>query len=96
MRLKNSDLNDPILLGFPTGPNTLAVWCPYCARWHYHGREPGMRVAHCINPQSPFKQTGYRIMEGSKKDLNLQNTNRFTPEFYPEEPFYQLRKDHTL
>jgi hypothetical protein len=33
-------------------------WCPFCKKWHYHGAEPGHRVAHC-GSDSPFRETGY-------------------------------------
>jgi hypothetical protein len=47
-------------------------WCPFCLRYHYHGQggEPsrkggflnyGHRVAHCINSDSPFRETGYYL-----------------------------------
>lgn len=37
----------------------LSAWCPFCRRWHHHGAGEGHRVAHCINPESPFHKTGY-------------------------------------
>jgi hypothetical protein len=37
----------------------LRFWCTYCKAFHYHGAEPGHRVAHCHNPGSPYKQGGY-------------------------------------
>jgi hypothetical protein len=41
----------------------LAVWCPYCQTYHFHGwridsNKPEHRMAHC-NDQSPLK--GYYI-----------------------------------
>jgi hypothetical protein len=49
-----------------------SFWCPFCLRYHYHGTggEPsrkggflnyGHRVAHCQNPESPFKESGYYL-----------------------------------
>ncbi len=47
---------------------TIAVWCPFCSRWHYHGWDPAddgrhafHRGAHCHDPKSPFDATGYYI-----------------------------------
>lgn len=34
-------------------------WCPFCACYHVHGDGPGHRVAHCNDPASPFRNTGY-------------------------------------
>ena len=34
-------------------------WCPFCQRWHRHGRGEGHRAAHCTSPESPFNETGY-------------------------------------
>jgi hypothetical protein len=50
----------------------VSFWCPFCLRYHYHGTggEPsrkggflnyGHRVAHCQNPDSPFKESGYYL-----------------------------------
>lgn len=47
---------------------TLAVWCPHCATFHYHGWDTGNdgtvlehRVEHCHDPASPFHKSGYWI-----------------------------------
>src|SRR6266568_8981266 len=48
---------------------SLVVWCLHCRRWHWHGagNAPGAgdghRVAHCINPKSPYNQGGYVLRE---------------------------------
>jgi hypothetical protein len=39
-------------------------WCPFCLKYHHHGGEArdgevGHRAAHCINPNSPLRDTGY-------------------------------------
>lgn len=54
--------------GEQTRAATIAVWCPFCAAYHYHswqpednGRVASHRVAHCSSPDSPFFQTGYFI-----------------------------------
>lgn len=43
--------------------NSLRFWCPYCLKYHTHGdangNGEGHRVAHCTEPTSPFKKTGY-------------------------------------
>ena len=46
----------------------LRFWCPFCKRWHYHGRTDGHRVAHCVG-QTPYKRSGYEIKMMSKKEL---------------------------
>ncbi len=43
------------------------VWCRFCVRWHYHGKVEGHRVAHCINPDSPYKATGYFLIAPAAK-----------------------------
>jgi hypothetical protein len=72
----------PTLKGFvkkdPAG-DLIFVWCPYCKALHRHGYEDGdprmkhHREAHCTNPDSPFKKTGYYIKAFSKKDLKGVN-----------------------
>lgn len=43
-------------------------WCPFCNRFHYHGSASlGHRTAHCTNPDSPYKKTGYILKEYTKK-----------------------------
>lgn len=39
--------------------------CAHCRVWHYHGAAPGHRVAHCPDPRSPFKETGYTLTGGT-------------------------------
>lgn len=53
---------------------TISVWCPWCARWHYHGWDPEHngshvehRCAHC-GDGSPFRETGYYISTARKSD----------------------------
>jgi|KBSMisStaDraftv2_1062788.scaffolds.fasta_scaffold101984_2 hypothetical protein len=37
-----------VLPAFETaGGSQWAVYCPACRRWHFHGAEPGHRIAHC-------------------------------------------------
>jgi hypothetical protein len=46
---------------------TWKFWCPFCRSYHVHGGEPdhngdiGHRVAHCHEPSSPFRNTGYSL-----------------------------------
>ena len=44
--------------------NQVYFYCQYCKRKHFHGyleEELSHRVTHCINPDSPYKQTGYYL-----------------------------------
>jgi len=42
------------------------VWCCWCRRIHSHAPESGHRAAHCIEPESPYRTTGYvlELLEG--------------------------------
>jgi hypothetical protein len=60
--------DDPDHPGFQRQTCQLAVWCPFCRDWHYHGWDPAYdgrhathRVAHCHSKDSPFHATGYYI-----------------------------------
>jgi hypothetical protein len=46
----------------------LAFRCDWCRAHHWHGG-PGHRTAHCTEPASPFKATGYKIVEVSPARL---------------------------
>lgn len=62
----------PVLAYFDTGREQVAGWCPFCRRWHYHGRGDGHRVAHCTNENSPFKEGLQRWPHGySLKPVKL-------------------------
>jgi len=55
----------PVLKGEIIGIQ-VRVWCEFCNRYHYHGwPDPTARmthrVTHCINPTSPYQETGYYI-----------------------------------
>ena len=74
--------NIPTLKGFVRRGNKgdlIFVWCPFCNCFHQHGLldgHPAMkhhRVAHCFNPLSPFKITGYYIKPFNKRDMNILN-----------------------
>jgi hypothetical protein len=47
--------------------------CIYCGDFHYHGRPDGdfgehrHRVAHCRNPSSPYRETGYYLQTHFEK-----------------------------
>ena len=51
--------------GFKDG---LKFWCPFCQKWHLHGRGPGHRTAHCIQGSALY-QNGYIIKIMSKQEL---------------------------
>jgi hypothetical protein len=51
----------PIFKCQPIGSGIWRFWCPYCARYHDHGAEPGHRVAHCTT-ESPLKDGGYELL----------------------------------
>lgn len=55
LKTNKNERKYPILIAYDTG-SQYAVWCPYCSKWHFHGKEDGMRVAHCINPIRDIKQ----------------------------------------
>jgi len=65
----------PILKGFVLG-GQIHVWCPYCARYHFHGwpdeqsNRPESRVAHCTGESSPFMEGGYYIVPYTKSELS--------------------------
>lgn len=61
--MKNSrKTGHPVLAAVERNPEgMLSVWCPFCQRWHHHGTGEGHRVAHCMDPESPFLETGYVI-----------------------------------
>lgn len=53
---------------------TIAVWCPFCKRFHTHGWDPANdgryaehRTAHCSD-DSPFHVGGYYISTWRKSD----------------------------
>ena len=66
----------PILRGYQITPNMIAVFCPYCDDFHFHGWDNSCkpttiehRGAHCHNNSSPFRETGYWISEFSRSAL---------------------------
>lgn len=76
MRIKSDDLQFPILLGFPTeNGKQLAVWCPYCVRYHYHGNVEGHRLAHCKREKSPYNKTGYIIKKADNNQMKFKNSS---------------------
>lgn len=44
MRTNKRERTYPILLAYEKG-SQYAVWCPYCFKWHFHGKKDGHRVA---------------------------------------------------
>jgi len=63
----------PVLLAYDHGTDMVKVYCAPCTDgqtdkrrkpvWHYHGRTEGIshRVAHCIDPESRYRETGYYL-----------------------------------
>lgn len=55
----------PVLRAYRTKPSAgavgVTVWCCYCERPHAHGIGGGLRAAHCIRPESPYRATGYSL-----------------------------------
>ena len=47
----------------------MKFWCPFCKKWHLHGRGNGGRTPDCTLPDSPFRLLGYDIKMASKKEL---------------------------
>jgi hypothetical protein len=47
----------------------MKFWCPFCKKWHNHGRGDGHRAAHCTASNSPFNEHGYVIKLMSKAEL---------------------------
>jgi len=37
----------------------LRMFCQHCFAWHQHGSGAGHRIAHCLDPDSPYKPGGY-------------------------------------
>ena len=46
----------------------MRFWCPFCKKWHYHGRGNGSRVEHC-DFDSPSHGQSYVIKMMSKAEL---------------------------
>ena len=49
----------PVLMAVADDEGMLSAWCPHCQKLHHHGRGEGHRGAHCHDPRSPFKESGY-------------------------------------
>jgi hypothetical protein len=41
----------------------LIVYCEHCRDYHFHGVGDGHRIAHCHVESSPYRQTGYTLIE---------------------------------
>jgi hypothetical protein len=52
----------------------IRAWCPYCAKYHYHGTGDGHRVAHCM--EGPFKDRGYYLLTPSTDSDKTKNSAR--------------------
>ena len=57
----------PLLAGIKIEEGRIAVWCPFCRKYHIHGwdgrtdSDASHRVAHCGISESPFDDGGYYI-----------------------------------
>jgi hypothetical protein len=54
----------------PNGTQLLA-WCAYCRGYHWHGPPFGHRIAHCHEPASPYRDTGYDLIDGGPASPDL-------------------------
>ena len=59
------EITIPTLLAEPVDDG-LRVWCIWCRQHHHHGDGYGHRVAHCANPRSPYRDTGYVLTRPQK------------------------------
>jgi len=59
-------LGAPELQVRPVSRFMAAVMCPHCETLHYHGftELPSHRLAHCYDPSSPYRATGYILVPG--------------------------------
>ena len=53
------------------------VWCDHCGKYHQHGAVDGPRVAHCADPASPYKATGYTLVH--RGEFRRDPTRRRSP-----------------
>ena len=56
-----SEQKIPLVFARVTATGGWSFWCPFCRTWHRHGPGAGHKVAHCTEPDSPFKKTGYHV-----------------------------------
>lgn len=82
MNILRKEIEFPIMLGFEK-EGLLAVWCPFCADFHYHTDGEGHRVAHCKNPNSPFHISGYIVKKAGGRELKNEKNHKFQPNDYP-------------
>ena len=56
--------------------SNLVFHCPHCRAWHIHGSVEGHRVHHChFNLESPFRETGYYLMDAGEIEPRFLNKN---------------------
>jgi hypothetical protein len=67
--------DNPTAPGYQRRMAQIAVWCPWCCRFHFHGWDPAHdgrhaehRCAHCGDRESPLRQTGYYISVLRQRD----------------------------
>lgn len=80
VRRRRKDGNIPILLAITDSDGHLSAWCPFCAKMHRHGSGEGHRVAHCADPESPYKKSGYVLRDVTKWLSKLLPTENVKPE----------------
>jgi hypothetical protein len=79
-------MDSPVLRAYDTGLSYV-VWCAPCRRWHYHGREDGHRVAHCVDDGGPYRGSGYVVRcVGAAPPAVLRDLRRRRPRGEPELP----------
>lgn len=57
---------------------TASFFCPFCLARHTHGATAGNAVAHCFEPDSPYRRTNYDLMivDGPQNRHPLEGVNR--------------------
>lgn len=62
----------PIISCYING-NQYMFYCPYCGKNHGHGIGDGHVLAHCNNPNSPYKESGYilRLETDEEKESRI-------------------------
>lgn len=56
---------EPYIPALPAYKVTLRVWAVWCEHegiYHTHSAGDGHRAAHCTDPTSPYRDTGYTII----------------------------------
>ena len=51
-------------------------YCPFCREPHSHGQGGGHRSSHCFRPGSPWKATGYILVDAGPWTPELEASMR--------------------